>query len=89
MTDLNYAYLEYPGNLYFENMSLSTKILNIQRKVYDIFGVWGDFGGIMTVIIAIANVIVLPFNMVHFRLTAIRKLITIKKKEKLLNLGLF
>ena len=76
------------GLLFYENMSLSPKTNNIQRTVYDFFGVCGDVGGIMQVFVAIAAFIMIPFNKFNLKLKAIQKLLKLKKKKKLEELSL-
>ena len=79
----------WPHLLYVEGMTLSTKTFNIEREVYDFFGVCGDVGGVMTVFITIASFLVTHWNECHFQLTVIKKLFKIKKQQKLEEPGLW
>jgi hypothetical protein len=54
--------MDNPRSLFGEVMSLSPKTNNIERQVYDFFGVCGDVGGVMQVFVSIAAFLMIPFN---------------------------
>jgi hypothetical protein len=70
ITDNDY----YNGFVYDELLSLSPTTNSYQRDAYDIFGVFGDIGGITSVFTAISAFLVSHYSELSFRLMAILSL---------------
>ena len=55
----------------------------IQRTTYDVFAVFGDIGGISSVILTVTAALIAPYAALLFRIDAIQALFKIQYQEKL------
>jgi len=59
------------GDVYYEEIFLSSKKREISRTVFDFFGVCGKVGGIVSVFAMVVGALVLPYSEITYNIKAI------------------
>ena len=76
----------YSGFVFDELISLSSTSDAVSRNVYDIFGVFGDIGGIISVFTAMSAFLIGPYAELCFQIRALLTLFEVKQRDKILKM---
>jgi hypothetical protein len=60
---------------------LSTNSVHYQRKVYNIYSLLADIGGVMEIIIFLVGIVIIPISKFSFDLTAIKQLYLVRTAD--------
>lgn len=73
----------YYGFVYDEVFSLSPTTNDTSRNVYDMFGIFGDLGGTLSIFMTVSAFLVSQYAELSFQIMAIVALFNVKQAQKL------
>lgn len=82
LRNIERTYPDVDGRLYTGEVVLANSGLVHRRRVYSIFDLMGDLGGVIEILLIVFNIMFLPMAEHSFNLKAIKKLFLARTKDE-------